>query len=951
MDSIGTAMAAVELIERDAELGAIEQALAAAADGRGTSTVVEGAAGIGKSALLDRTAELAGDAGLQVLAARADILERDFPYGVVRQLLETTLRKASTAERERLLEGASARAGDVLLGSATPGRESAALVAHGVYWLASALAEDQPLLLLVDDAHWADRASARTLLHLARRLGDVPIGLVVALRPGEPGAPPEIKELLAADPRTTALVPKPLSEAGSADLVRRWRDDADNELCLRCHSAAEGNPLVVGELARIVSDAGPDVLADDGSLRGSAHSPVLDREVRRRLAGLERAPRASVEALAILGDGTTPARLAALAGLELADVSSARDPLVASGLLAEGDQLAFSHAVIRQAVEASLSRGERAAGHRQAAALLRRDAAPIDAVAAHLLLSDPAGDASTVATLREAARAATDRGAPETATTYLQRALEEPPAAEEHAAVLVELSTTEFDSGAPGAADHLRAALPELEDHAARIDVLTRLAALEVLQEGGKADSKLFEEEIEAVGAESELGLAIELAALDVLLMIPGRQRERQARVAELPAPPPDPGPHHRIAMAHRAWMAAELGEVPHHEVRRMALEALEGDALLKASTHRVAFHLATRALLVSDALPEAEAVLRRMEDDVIRRGSLRMRAAVDWYVADLHLRAGRIGDAENEARLVLAFHEDRDAANCGAVEALVNALVERGELEEAQAVLREHGWDGPLTEQYREVGLRLARARLALALGEAERALEEALDCGRLRELQGRPNPAWTPWRSTAAMACLLSGDGDRALSLADEELGLARAFGAPRATAIALRARALASADHDEALALHREAVALLERGPAELEHARALADVGAALRKAGDLTAARDPLRVALSDADRLGASALAARAREELVATGLRPRRAPLTGVGALTPRQRRVCELAAEGHTNRAIAQELFVTVKTVETHLQAAYLKLGIGSKTELAGPLSEAGPASPSRA
>jgi DNA-binding CsgD family transcriptional regulator len=940
MEAGSIAGAAGALIEREAELDAIERALAAAERGEGATVVVEGAAGMGKSVLLARAAEAASGAGVRVLAARTDMLERDFPFGVIRQLYEPPLRGASPAELERLLEGSARHAGEVLLHGAAPGRDASTLVAHSLYWLAWGLAAERPLLLLVDDAHWADRASARALLHLARRLDDLPIALVVAYRPAEPDAPEEITDRLTEWPGTTTLTLRPLSEAGTAGIVRGWNEAADHDLCARCHLASGGNPLVAREVVRILSEAGPDALAADGSLVDGARSPTLNRAVRRRMAGLTAPERAVAEVLAILGDGAAPAHIAAIAAIPIDEVPFTRDPLVAAGLLAEGEELVFSHPIMRQAVEASLPRGERAHRHRRAAELLLGDGADLDAVAAHLLLSDPAGDPATVATLRKAAGSALDRGAPETATAYLRRALEEPPAAGERSDVLVELATTEFDSGAPGAAERLRAALVGLEDHGRRIEVLTRLAALEVLQEGGKADAELFESERSAVGPEGELGLAMELAALDVLLMIPGRQLERQARVAALPPPPADPGPYDRVATAHRAWVAAERGDTPYEETAALALQALEGDTLLETSKRGIWYHLATRALIVADALPAAETALRRMEEKETRRGSLRMLAAVAWYLADLYLRAGRVADAENEARLVLSLNTEGDQVHGGAVEALVNTLVERGELNEADAVLREHGWDGPLGDQYREVGLRVARARLALARGDGETALAESLDCGRLREQQGRPNPSWTPWRSTAAIACLLIGDRERARALAEEELSLARAFGAPRAVGIALRARALV-AEGEEALALHRESVDVLSESVAHLEHARALKDLGAALRMAGDLKGAREPLRLALAEADRLGAPALAGRAREQLVATGLRPRRAPITGVAALTPRQRRVCELAAAGRTNRESAQELFVTVKTIETHLLAAYRKLGIGSKSELAAALA----------
>jgi len=514
------------LIERESELAAIEEAISTAAAGMGTTLLIEGAPGIGKSRLAMRAAELGDAAGMRVLTARGDVLERDFPYGVMGQLFEPALREAPPEELERLLEGAAELAGDVLLRGASPGREASTLVAHALYWLAWGLAEDKPLLLVVDDAHWADRASARALLHLARRLDDMPIVLVIAMRSSEAEAPEELTHRIGTEPNVRLLELSPLTEDGSAGLVRRWLSSADRALCARCHTASGGNPLVVRELARIVSESDAGALADDGSLVGGVHSPVLERAVRRRMDGLSAGDRAVVEALSILGDGASPAHVAMLAGVAVRDVSAARDPLVALGLLADTDELAFSHPVIRQAAEASLPRGECARRHRRAAHLLMGDAAGIDAVAAHLLLSDPAGDDSTVGILRNAARSARDRGAPDTAVTYLRRALAEPPGPDERSAVLLELATTEFDCGLHGTADRLRSALVGLDDHASRIEVLTRLAALEVLQQAGTADEDLFAAEIEAVGHDSELGLAIELAALDVLLMLPGRQPE-----------------------------------------------------------------------------------------------------------------------------------------------------------------------------------------------------------------------------------------------------------------------------------------------------------------------------------------------------------------------------------------------------------------------------------------
>ncbi len=236
------------------------------------------------------------------------------------------------------------------------------------------------------------------------------------------------------------------------------------------------------------------------------------------------------------------------------------------------------------------------------------------------------------------------------------------------------------------------------------------------------------------------------------------------------------------------------------------------------------------------------------------------------------------------------------------------------------------------------------ARARLWLAEGDFERALAEARESGARRDERGRPNPTWTPWRATAALALAHLGRRDEAAALADAELVLAERFGAPVPIARALHARAVAEPEPQARIALCERAIAAVAGTPGLLESVRARLELGSTLAYMGRRVDARDALRPALADADAAGAVLLADRARRELVATGLRPRRAAVEGTAALTPRQRQVCELAAAGKANRAIAQELFLSIKTVETHLAAVFSKLGVSTRGALAEQLAPAG-------
>jgi DNA-binding CsgD family transcriptional regulator len=234
------------------------------------------------------------------------------------------------------------------------------------------------------------------------------------------------------------------------------------------------------------------------------------------------------------------------------------------------------------------------------------------------------------------------------------------------------------------------------------------------------------------------------------------------------------------------------------------------------------------------------------------------------------------------------------------------------------------------------------SRGRLRLAQGRIREALDDFLECGRRAEGWGVRNPGSNAWRSSAAMALNLLGERDEAVELALEEVTLARRFEVPRELGIALRAAGLIEGG-ELGIERLREAAHVLEDSPAMLERARALTDLGAAVRRSGRRADAREPLRRALELAQRCGAKALAERARTELLATGARPRRAALSGVDALTASERRVAEIAAGGLSNREIAQALFVTEKTIEWHLSQAYRKLDIRSRSELAAIVKEA--------
>ena len=305
-------------------------------------------------------------------------------------------------------------------------------------------------------------------------------------------------------------------------------------------------------------------------------------------------------------------------------------------------------------------------------------------------------------------------------------------------------------------------------------------------------------------------------------------------------------------------------------------------------------------------------------------------------------VRAGEIRNAEADARL--AFEYKLPVAPAPAMlwclTFLVDALVEADQLTEADAALTAARQQASPPAGALAAPLILqSRARLRLAQHRPEDALADAQAAAARGAELGIRHAVLAGWRAEAVEALVVQGDTAAAQPLAREQLQLADQLGTPGARGAALRALAR-TAGHP--IPLLERAVETLARSPARLEHTRALVDLGAALRRANRRADAREPLRHALEAADRSGMVLLARRAREELNSAGARPRRTALSGPGALTPAEHRVATLAAHGHTNREIAEQLYITQRTVETHLTHAFQKLDIGSRTKLAAALAD---------
>jgi len=930
------------LLDRDAELTELGRRLDGARAGSGSVIVVEGPAGIGKSTLLAAVGGTAGRDGATVLRARCSPLEQQAPWGVARQLFEPLRTRPDWAE---LTVGAAGLAGRILApetaeqmqaSGAEHGGDAMHAAARGLVWLASNLGERGPAVLAVDDVHWADPPSLRWLALLARSLGELPVGVVCAVRPGEPAAAPDLlAELLACAPEPPVR-PRALGPEATQTLVRERLPAATAGFAHACHAVTGGNPFLVRALlTKLVADG---VAADDETAArlGTFDAEQVARVIELQLARLPGGAGPLAQAIAVLGPGAELRHAAQLARLDQPAAARAADALRAAGLLGDGPGLTLAHPLIAGSLYQNLPAGERALRHADAAALLAGERADPERAGLHLLRTEPAHEAAAVATLRAAAQRATARGAPESAAAYLRRAVAEPPPdAAEEAETRLELGLALAAYLQPAAYDLLHEAVAAATTAVQRGSVALRGArALGLIGRFDEAFA-LCQQALGQAGAypaELRERLTAELAANGWLNASTIGESRRHMRAR---------GPDDCALELWRVTAAsgAGLGNQPASKTMELLRPVLEHGALAAEPGSLVA-SVATFTLANDDHLEAALALGDALIEVSRPRGWLIALAHGCMFRAMALIRAGEIRDAEPDARL--AFDYKLPVAPAPAMlwclAFLVDALVEADDLAGADAVLTAAGQQAappagalaaPLLLQSR-ARLRLAQHRPADALADARAAGERA------REL-GVCHPVVACWRAEAVEALATLGQTGQAQRLAREHLELSEELGTPGARGAARRVLARTVA---EPIPLLAEAVAMLAGSPARLEHTRALVAFGAALRRANRRADARAPLRRALDQADRGGMRLLARRAREELNAVGARPRRSALSGPGALTPAEHRVAILAAQGHGNRAIAERLYVTQRTVETHLTHAFQKLGITSRADLAAAL-----------
>jgi DNA-binding CsgD family transcriptional regulator len=931
----GTRAAArtTRLLERESELEVLQSALAGAADGTASLVLVEGPAGIGKSRLLAEARTLADEYDLAVRSARGGELERDFPFGVVRQLFEPQL--ATETERSRLLSGAAQGSAPVFgdgVGDADLPNEGMFARLHGLYWLTVNLSSERPLLLAVDDLHWCDGASLRFVAYLARRIEGLPVVLVASMRASDAAANQAVLEELTSEPHAQMLMPGPLTSGAVAEVVReRLGEGVESAFAEACHSSTGGNPLLLNELLkalvvdRVTPDAGHvDVVAELGPRAAS-------RAVLLRLARLSPEAVQVARAVAVLGDGAEFGAVAELAELEALPVAAAIRELVQAEILRPEPPLGFVHTLVQAAVYHDLAPGERELYHERAAMLLIALGAPKQQVAAHALVIPPQGRAWVVNVLSDAAAVAVARGDLDAARSLLERALAEPPEPGLRRTLLLELGRVEGMTSLPAAAQHLHSAYELAEDPATRGFAADQLARTLVFLGAPDESAALAREAALELPPElADLARRLEAVALFTLVFGAephGDERERLAAARDVDV---TAGVGARSLAAVAAWDWAQRAG-PAEQVCALARAALEGGELLAADG--LMPMVATMPLVLAD-LDEALEFWDAQRAEAHRRGSLMRVGGVHLWSGYTQYLRGDLVEAEAELRsaqeTIKAWGMPTEGGWVPPL--LAEVLLERGAVEEARVLLDNAGDAAPHSD--RAALLECSRLRLLLTEGRPEDVLAHD------PPVKWKRHPRFAPSLSLKAEALERVGRRDEAVALAETEVEVAREWGSPGTVGRSLRV--LGTILHTDGVAQLEEACGLLEHAPARLEHAKALAALGVSLRHARKPTEAREPLRRALELADSCGAQPLVDAVRSEIYATGARPRTTALAGVLALTASERRVADLAACGQTNRDIAQALYVTPKTVEVHLSNAYRKLGIASRRELARALAD---------
>jgi DNA-binding CsgD family transcriptional regulator len=942
---VGTVAPVPGIRGRAAEIAVLSESLDRVASGRPAIVLIEGEAGIGKTRLLAEALREARGRGMQVVAGRAEELEQTRPFGLVAGAFGCD--RSSPDPRRAAIAGLLATEGGGDRGPITvtsdPGLRFHAVDAFA--GLAEQLALSGPLVIGVDDLQWADPSSLLTLGALARRLAYLPMALIGCFRPSPRAA--ELDQLVRALEAvgTRHLTLRRLSEQAVAELVAETLDAVPGPGLLAGISGAAGNPLFVTELLAALAQEG--AIETAGGRAEAAElilPPTLRLTILRRLSFLPDGTLQALRAASILGSSFTVTELSVTMARPVLELSrTLADGIAGQVLEDDGDRLWFRHDLIRDAIYEDLPGSVRRGLHREAGQRLAASGAAALRVAEHLARGASQGDAEAIGWLARAAREAAPTS-PDVAADLLDRAtglMHPADPGRDH--LLAERASSLMWAGRAAPAEDLCRALLD-RHHDPSVDASARICLGHALLVGGRPRDGL--RELERAGRSAALTSAEQASALgwaSIARKWLGDLDGSAAVAEQARSAAPVAGDHltTAIAMASLAGVSELRGRL------RDALQTIDDAVRLADQSpgrrgHRYPLHGARSFILIElDRFEEARSAL-----DTERRISEQL--GLGWHLPSYQMvriaerfAAGEWDDAtaEIEASIELA-DETRQAFGLVLGRSVLSLIsLHRNELsraEESAAVA---------TRQLAETGIRYrahwalwARALLLEADGRNADALATLAGCW-----------DWCARHGLKLEFRMLGADLVR-LALAGGERARAREVAAavaelaaenPEVSSLAgaaLRCRGLAE---DDAEILHA-AVAAYASAPRPLERALACEDAGAALVRQGDTDRAHRLLDQAVAIYERLDAARDLARAEAVLRRAGIRrgrrgPRGRPQTGWHSLTPTERTVAQLVAEGLSNPQIGDRLYVSRRTVQTHLAHVFAKLDLTSRAQLA--------------
>ncbi len=931
---------------RQAEMDELDQALDRAASGRLALVLIEGEAGIGKTRLLAETLTQAGSRGMQIAAGRAEELERTRPFGAVADAFgcaHSSSDPRRVAVATLLSTHASSDRGPITV-STDPGLQFRAVDAFSD--LAEELALDATLVIGLDDIQWADPSSLLTMVALCRRLADLPVAIIVCLRPAPRDSPlPRVLDAFESfGPRHLALTG--LTDSAVSDLVAEMLDARPGPELLSRVAAATGNPLFVTELlGALLRDGAPAKVATQHQVSKFNLPPTLRLTILRRLSFLSEETLQALRSASILGTSFSLTELCVTTDKSALGLSSPTAEAINAGVLDEdGARLRFHHDLIRDAIYQDMPDSVRLALHHEAGQRLAGSAAPVQQVAEQFARGAVPGDTEATGWLVKAAREVA-ASSPHAAADLLERAIG-----------LIDSRDPSRDRLLAERAQSLMLAGRIVESEAVCRSLLsgthdpdsTRLARVclgQVLLAQGRATECLteLEKDASAILSGDEFAVAQAWAGFARLTLGDLAGAAASAEQAKSAAAAADD--HIATSIAHVTLAAiCEFGGRLDDALQICDDAVRLADQSPGRVGHRYPVHVTRGRILTElDQLAKARATLengRRISGEL---GAPWPLASYQAYAGLERYTAGEWDDAVAELEGSIGIAEESGETYCLVLshDLLSQINFHRNDLQAAEqgvAVAESLACTSPTFYSSRTTWV---RALLLEAVGKTAEAYN-TLATGWEQSVTSEgivENPVLAADLVRLAVAV---GDTAKAREVAAAVAAVATANKVPSLTGAAQHCRGLAGNDAE----MLADAVDAYSHGSRPLELGLASEDAGAALAHRGQAVHARRLLDQALAIYEHLDAARDLARANATMRDLGIRrgrrgPRRRPQYGWPSLTSTERTITDLVAEGLTNPQIGDRLYVSRRTVQTHLAHIFVKLALSSRAQLAAEVA----------